>query len=66
MVLLSIVIITVLWIVSLFTFAKWRYAVTIDRHLSVNINTDLVYQLYLKLSGLGVLVWMFWMLAGRA
>jgi len=66
MVILSIVIISLLWIYSLVAFAKWRHAGAIAKNHSVNLNTDLGYQLYLKLSGLAVLVWIYWMLAGSA
>lgn len=53
----AIIFITSLWIASIFTFAKWRVVSMPVQKPPFNISADLVFQLYLKLSGLGVLGW---------
>lgn len=55
--------IMLLWIISIFSFAKWRHAVTGTPEKQINISTDLPFQIYLKLSGLGVLAWIGLMLS---
>lgn len=62
--LLSIIFITSLWIVSIFTFAKWRIVSMPAQNPPGNVSTDLAFQVYLKLSGLGVLVWVSTLMMG--
>ena len=64
MLILSIFVIMLLWVASIFTFAKWRYPLAFTPERPGNISADPVFQIYLKLSGLGVLVWIGLMLAG--
>jgi len=64
MISLAILGIMLLWIVSVFSFARWRHALTCTFEKQINISADLPFQIYLKLSGLGVLAWIFMMLSG--
>jgi hypothetical protein len=62
MISLAVLSITLLWILSIFSFAKWRHAAIAAPDRRANISTDLVFQVYLKLSGLAVLFWIGLML----
>ena len=55
--LLAIFSITRLWIASIFSFAKWRVGSIPVEKPPRNVSADLCFQVYLKLSGLGVLGW---------
>ena len=63
MVSLAIFGIMLLWIISIFSFAKWRYAVIDTPEKQINISNDLAFQIYLKLSGFFVLGWIGILLA---
>jgi hypothetical protein len=63
MVSLAIFGIMLLWILSIFSFAKWRYAVIDTPERRINISNDLAFQIYLKLSGFCFLGWIGIMLA---
>lgn len=54
--LFSIFILTVLWIVSLFSFARYRHNLAAVKGDPGNPNADWAFQLYLKLSG-AVILW---------
>ena len=61
--LLAIIFLEALWLLSVFSFAHWRAAASIGKKKSRPVSNDLVFQLYLKISGLGVLGWVVFILA---
>lgn len=63
---IAVIVIMLLWIVSVFTFANWRMSATMGRKLAINVSKDLIFQLYLKFSGLGVLGWVCLLMASAA
>jgi hypothetical protein len=61
----AILIIMLLWIVSIFSFAKWRYKAAFTPEKPGDITADLPFQIYLKLSGVAVLIWIGLMLTSH-
>jgi len=49
-----------------FTFANWRMTATPGRKATRNVSKDIVFQVYLKFSGLGLLGWARLLLANAA
>ena len=55
---LSIIVVFSLWVISLFSFARWR----LTRHPPglrglVDVSSDIFFQIYLKASGICFLGW---------
>lgn len=54
-----------LWVISVFTFANRRKTASSGKEATINVK-DLVFQLYFKPSGLGVLGWIGLLMANAA
>lgn len=63
MITLSVLLIMTVWIASIFSFARWRASRICQKQQSCNVSSDLSFQIYLKISGLCVLLWIGSMLA---
>jgi|GEM_PF-2624970 len=63
---IAVIVIMLLWIVSVFTFANWRRTATTSNLATTNVSKDLIFQVYLKFSGMGVLGWTYLFMANAA
>jgi len=65
MVLFSVLLIFALWIISIFSFATWRVSFICAKNdnPSPNIVNDIIFQIYLKISGVTIFIWIFMMIA---
>lgn len=66
MILVSILLVVALWVCSLFTFGRWRFVRAVSPEKPGSVSADLIFQNYLKLSGLAVLAWIGLMLTRPA
>lgn len=62
MIYLSVIFIAMVWLVSVFSFARWRVAHRYAKGHHGNVLNDTIFQLFMKLSGSVVLVWIALML----
>lgn len=63
MISIALALVMILWLISIFSFAKWRAASLCRKEGQCNVLNDTALQVYMKLSGVGVLVWACMMLA---
>lgn len=63
MTLFAILIISFLWLVSIFSFAKWRVSTVCKNAPGCSVLNDLVFKIYLKASGAAVFAWLCMMIA---
>jgi hypothetical protein len=62
MTIIAILLIYLLWLTSIFSFAKWRVLTFSKGGNDFSVLTDSLFQIYLKLSGMAVLIWMCMMI----
>lgn len=60
---LSILLVISIWVISIFTFAKYRVIHQIKNGRYGNALSDLGVNIYIKTSGSCILAWMFYILA---
>lgn len=60
---LSIIVLTVLWIYSVFSFAHWRSRILSERNQFSGILNDFLFMAYYKVSGVVILSFFFFLLA---
>jgi len=63
MTIIAILVIHLLWLTSIFSFAKWRVFSCSKGGSNFIILNDNVFKVYSKLSGTAVLVWMCMMIS---
>ena len=54
MTLSSVLFISLLWLLSVFSFARWRVSSLCKNDSNCNVLNDMVFQIYLKMSGVVV------------
>jgi hypothetical protein len=52
-------ILSLLWVVSIFTFARLRISLSAKKNITAGIHKDWIFQLYLKISGIIILCFIF-------
>lgn len=60
---ISILLLTILWVMSLMSFARWRVLVNYDRGTKKDPADGIVFQIYLKGSGIIILYFIFKLIA---